>query len=172
MLGDPQPAANVVVPNAVAGVAGAAPGATTTIAASMTVNIAGEIFTLAGKLDNANIVVEYHAPFDTAVSLGSIDTIATEIGNALHFPELGTLVTTTHNDIGQLPVVGGIVNAIETATVRITDLVINTSTKTYGVGLALDFTTSTPLPTLFGITLVSLGFSVTKVNATQVVAGG
>lgn len=143
------------------------PTGTTTINASMTVNIAGEIFTLAGKLDNANIVVEYHAPFDKAVSLGSIDTIATELGNALHFPELGTLVTQTHTETKNLPVLGGIVGAFETATVRITDLVINTATKTYGVGLALDFTTSTPLPQLFGITLVSLGFSVTKVNANQ-----
>ncbi len=143
------------------------PTGTTTINASMTVNIAGEIFTLAGKLDNANIVVEYHAPFDKAVSLGSIDTIATELGNALNFPELGTLVTQTHTETKNLPVLGGIVGAFETATVRITDLVINTATKTYGVGLALDFTTSTPLPQLFGITLVSLGFSVTKVNANQ-----
>jgi hypothetical protein len=169
MLGDPNAAgADTAVQRA-----NLTPAAgTTTIDASMTVNIAGEIFTLKGTMDNAAIVVEYHAGFDKAVSLGSIDTIATEIGNALHFPELGTLVTDTHNQIGQLPVVGGIVNAIETATVRITDLVINTSTKTYGVGLALDFTTSNPLPTLFGITLVSLGFNVTKVNKAQVAEAG
>ena len=50
------------------------------------------------------------------------------------------MVTQTHTETKNLPVLGGIVNAFETATVRITDLVINTATKTYGVGLALDFT--------------------------------
>ena len=139
MLGDPNPVgANVAVPRA----DGTPAAGTTTFEASMTVNIAGEIFTLKGKLDNAAIVVEYHAEFDKAVSLGSIETIATEIGNALNFPELGNLVNETHTQIGELPVVGGIVNSIDTATIRITDLVINTATKTYGVGLALDFTTS------------------------------
>ena len=166
MLGDPNPVgANVAVPRA----DGTPAAGTTTFEASMTVNIAGEIFTLKGTLDNAAIVVEYHAEFHKAVSLGSIETIATEIGNALNFPELGNLVKETHTQIGGLPVVGGIVNSIDTATIRITDLVINTATKTYGVGLALDFTTSEPpLPTLFGITLVSLGFHVTKVNKAQV----
>lgn len=166
MLGDAQPP---VVAGAAAPVP-VTPASTTNIAATMTVVIAGETFVLGGKLDNANIVIEYHRDFDKAISLGSIDTIAVEIGNSLNFPELGDLVKSTHDSIGQLPVVGGIVNAIETATVRITDLVINTATKTYGVGLALDFTTSTPLPTLFGITLVSLGFNVTRVNANQAAA--
>ena len=107
MLGDPNPVgANVAVPRA----DGTPAAGTTTFEASMTVNIAGEIFTLKGTLDNAAIVVEYHAEFDKAVSLGSIDTIATEIGNALNFPELGNLVKETHTQIGGLPVVGGIVN--------------------------------------------------------------
>jgi hypothetical protein len=140
---------------------------TTNIAASMTVNIAGQDFTLKGKLDSLNIVVEYHEPFDKAISLGRIDTIADEIGTALHFPELGGLIRSTHDAIHGLDVVKEIVDALTSATIRITDIVINTSTKTYGVGLALDFTSSDPLPALFGITLVSLGFSVTKVNDKQ-----
>jgi hypothetical protein len=140
---------------------------TTNFAASMTVTIAGEVFTLKGKLDTHNIVVEYHESFDKAVSLGTIATIADEIGKALHFDDLGGTIRTTHDTIAGLPVVGEIGDALLTATIRITDIVINTSTKTYGVGLALDFTSSDPLPTLFGITLVSLGFSVTKVNDKQ-----
>jgi hypothetical protein len=141
--------------------------ATTNFAASMTVNIAGEVFTLKGKLDTHNIVVEYHEPFDKAISLGTIETIADEIGAALHFDELGSVIRTAHEDIGKLPVVGEIGDILFHATIRITDIVINTSTKTYGVGLALDFTSANPLPTLFGITLMSLGFSVTKVNPKQ-----
>jgi hypothetical protein len=140
---------------------------TTNIAASMTVNIAGQDFTLKGKLDSLNIVVEYHEPFDKAISLGKIETIADEIGTALHFDELGGVIRSTRDAIHGLDVVREIGDALLTATVRITDIVINTSTKTYGVGLALDFTSSDPLPTLFGITLVSLGFSVTKVNDKQ-----
>ena len=46
------------------------------------------------------------------------------------------------------------------ASVRITDLVINTATSTYGFGMALDFTADPP--TLFGIALDSIGFKVTK----------
>jgi hypothetical protein len=133
----------------------------------MTVNIAGEAFTLKGRLDTNNIVVEYHEPFDKAISLGTIETIADEIGKALQFDDLGGIIRSTHDSIKALPVVGEIGDALLTATIRITDIVINTSTKTYGVGLALDFTSSDPLPTLFGITLMSLGFSVTQVNPKQ-----
>jgi len=140
---------------------------TTNVAASMTVNIAGEVFTLKGKLDSYNIVVEYHEPFDKAISLGKIETIADEIGHALHFDELGGFIRSTHDALHGLPVVEDIVDALTQATIRITDIVINTSTKTYGVGLALDFTSADKLPELFGITLMSLGFSVTKVNDKQ-----
>ncbi len=142
-------------------------GSQKNFAATVTVQIAGEIFTLSGKLDTGSIVVEYHKPFDQAISLGSLDTIAEQIGTALNFTDLTGIINTAHDDLAKLPVLGEIVNAIETATIRITDLVINTATKTYGIGLALDFTTSNPLPQLFGITLVSLGFSVTSVNKGQ-----
>jgi hypothetical protein len=62
-------------------------------------------------------------------------------------------------------VAGQAISAVLSASVRITDLEINTQSSTYGVGLALDFTTSSPQPSLFGITLISLGFKVTRVNA-------
>jgi hypothetical protein len=161
MLAEPNPVMAAAVQQPV-------PAASTiSVAATMTVRIAGEIFTLGGKLDSGNIVVEYHKPFDQAISLGTIESIAAEIGTALHFDGLSAAIQQVHDDVKGLPVVSDIVHFIDSATIRITDLVINTATKTYGVGLALDFTTSNPLPQLFGITLISLGFSVTKVNDKQ-----
>jgi hypothetical protein len=138
-----------------------------TFIATMTVKIAGETFTLSGSLDPHNIIVEYHKPFENSISLGNIETIAEEIGTALHFDDLKGHIQEAHTALAKLTVLGEIGNILLTASIRITDIVINTATKTYGVGLALDFTTSDPLPTLFGIQLISLGFTVTKVNAAQ-----
>jgi hypothetical protein len=140
---------------------------TTNIGASLTINIAGELFTLTGKFDSNDVVVEYHQPFDKAVSLGTIASIAHEIAKALSVPELETAITTTHDQVKNLKPLQSILDIITSATIRITDLVINTATQTYGVGLALDFTTSNPLPTVFDITLVSLGFNITHAKKPQ-----
>ena len=134
---------------------------TTNIGASLTISIAGELFTLTGKFDSSNVVVEYHQPFDKAVSLGTITSIAHEIAIALNVPELETVIKSTHDQVKGLQPLQTIADVITSATIRVTDLVINTATQTYGVGLALDFTTSNPLPTAFDITLVSLGFTIT-----------
>jgi hypothetical protein len=161
MLENPQPS-NVIM--TAAGDQPADPKLPTNFVATMTVNIAGEPFTLSGSLDTHNIVVEYHRTFDKAVSLGSIDTIAAAIGDALHVPELSSVIGDAHRGLQQLSVLQHLLDSITSASIRITDIVINTVTNTYGVGIALDFTTSNPpLPSLFGVTLVSLGFNVTKV---------
>lgn len=137
----------------------AASGSTTTIDGSITVSIAGQTYTLTGTL-GSDLIVEYHKDFDEAISLGQVDTIAPAIATAFNFPDLASEITNAQNSLSALP---GI-STFLTASARITDLEINTQTKTYGVGLALDFTTSTPQPTLLGITLVSLGFKVTKTS--------
>jgi hypothetical protein len=144
------------------------PASTTTVAGSVTVSIAGHTYTLTGTLGNS-VIVEYHAAFEDAISLGSIDQIATTIGDDLHFPGLGQEITSARDQLKtmQLPVVGDLVKALTSASIRITDLEINTQTKAYGIGVALDFTQLPPgtaAPELFGITLLSLGFKVTKVN--------
>jgi hypothetical protein len=141
--------------------------ASTDIAASLTIAIAGQPFTLGGKFDNSGIIVEYHSDFGQAASLGSIQSVADEIEKSLNFNGLSKIITDTNDLVKNLGPIAKIASAFETATIRITDIVINTKTKTYGIGLALDFTTSNPLPELFGITLVSLGFSVTRVNDNQ-----
>jgi hypothetical protein len=138
-------------------------GGTTTIDGSITVDIAGQQYTLTGTLGSA-LIIEYHKDFDEAISLGPVGDIAPQIANAFNFPDLATDITQTLKDLGTLPGIGPAISAFLTASARITDLEINTQTKTYGVGLALDFTTSSPQPSVFDITLISLGFKVTKTN--------
>ena len=78
--------------------------------------------------------------------------------------KLSSVIGDAHRGLQQLSVLQHLLDSITSASIRITDIVINTVTNTYGVGIALDVTTSNPpLPSLFGVTLVSLGFNVTKV---------
>lgn len=142
----------------------AATGSTTTVEGSITLSIAGHNFTLTGTLGD-HLIVEYHADFDQAISLGTVGAIAPSIAGALNFPDLANEITGTLGQVQQLPAIGPIAGVLLTATAKVTDLEINTQTKTYGVGLALDFRTSSPAPSLAGITLLSLGFKVTRVNA-------
>lgn len=137
---------------------------TTTFDGSITLSIAGQTYTLTGTLGN-DLIVEYHADFAQAIGLGTVGNIATSIAKAVGFDDLASEITGTLTQLETLPMpIGPLIKTLEGATVRITDLEINTQTKTYGVGLALDFTTSSPPPMLFDIALLSIGFKVTKVN--------
>ena len=152
-------------------------GSTTTVAGSITLNIANHTFTLTGTLGQ-HMIVEYHAAFEDSISLGSISDIATAIANAFNFSGTGgtggidTEITTVSSSLNSVPVLKEIYGVFTHAQIRITDLEINTQTSTYGVGLAMDFTQLPPgvlpqgqtVPTLLGIELLSLGFKVTKVN--------
>lgn len=166
--GTPAAAAPGTLATATAPVPLAAGGATstTTVEASITLTIAGQPYTLTGTVGN-DLIVEYHADFDKAISLGTIGDIAPSIASTLNFPDLATEITNAQNEAKSLPVLGSIASLLFSATARITDLEINTQTKTYGVGLALDFTqlpAGTPTPTVFNITLLSFGFKVTRTN--------
>lgn len=139
------------------------PPPTLTIDGSVTVDIASQRYTLTGSF-TGDLIVEYHKDFADSISLGPVKDIAPQIATAFNFPDLATEITDTLHSLGDLPEIGGVIKVFLTASARITDLEINTQTSTYGVGLALDFTTSSPKPSLFGITLISLGFKVTKTN--------
>ena len=121
----------------------AAGTSTTTVDGTVTLSIAGNTYTLTGTLGD-DLIVEYHADFDQAISLGTVGAIAPSIANALSFPDLAREITDTLNEVGSLPVIGQIGSILLKATARITDLEINTQAKTYGVGLALDFTQLPP----------------------------
>ena len=141
-----------------------APGTSTlTFDGTLTLEIAGQKYTLTGTLGN-NVIVEYHAAFDDSISLGPISGIAGQIATTFGFPGFDTEITGALDDLNKVPLVGAAVNAVLTASARITDLEINTLTGSYGIGLALDFSTSNPSPSLFGVTLVALGFKVTRVK--------
>jgi hypothetical protein len=141
----------------------AATGSTTTVDGFITVKIAGQSYTLTGSL-GSDLIIEYHKDFADSISLGPVGDIAPQIATAFNFPDLAGDITTALNSLSTLPVAGQGIKVVLSASARITDLEINTQTKTYGVGLALDFTTSTPQPSLLGITLMSLGFKVTSTN--------
>jgi hypothetical protein len=137
--------------------------ATTTFDGSITLSIAGQTYTLTGTLGN-DLIVEYHADFAQAIGLGTVGEIAPSIATALGFNDLATQITTALDQVSALPVIGNIGSTFLKATARITDLEINTQTKTYGIGLALDFTTSSSPPMVADIALLSIGFKVTRVK--------
>jgi len=134
-------------------------GSTLTVAGTVVLTIAGQQYTLTGTVGSA-IIVEYHKPFDQAISIGSITSIAGEVGTALGVPQIGTQATSAVNSLSGVPVLGSVVAAIANANIRITDLAINTQTKTYQFGFAFDFTAGGSPPTLAGITLDAFGLLV------------
>ncbi|MGZ4434298.1 MAG: hypothetical protein ACXVW7_11825, partial [Trebonia sp.] len=134
---------------------------TTTVDGSITLSIAGHNFTLTGTIGDA-VIVEYHVDFDQAISLGSLNSIVSSIDSALgRSGGLSNEITGTLSKLNGVPGIGPAFTKFEAATIRITDLEINTQTSTYGAGIALDFTQS-PL-TLLGISLLSVGVKVTVV---------
>jgi hypothetical protein len=138
-------------------------GSTLTFDGSLTLEIGGQKYMLTGTLGD-HVIVEYHAAFDDSISLGPIAGIAGQIATTFGFPGFDTEITGALDDLNKVPLVGAAVDAVLTASARITDLEINTLTGSYGIGVALDFSTSNPSPSLFGVTLVALGFKVTKVK--------
>jgi hypothetical protein len=136
-------------------------GATTTYEGSVTFTIAGQQYTLTGTLGN-DFIMSYHASFADSISLGTVAQMADQIGTAIGVPGLGDEIKNVQAGLQTIPVLGPLVNLILNASIRITDLEINTQAKRYQVGLALDFTTEPVAQRqLFGITLESLGFKAT-----------
>jgi hypothetical protein len=132
---------------------------TTTIEGMVTVTIAKHQFTLDGTLAKSAVIVEYHADYADSVTLGTLTDIAGQIGSVFGVDGLSGQITTAANQLSSVPVAGDALKDVLNASVRITDLVINTATSTYGVGMALDFSANPP--TLAGIQLDSIGFKVT-----------
>jgi hypothetical protein len=137
-----------------------------TLDGSLVVNILGQNYTLEGTLGSSGstssgVNVEYHKEFDQAINLGPVSVIAGQIASALGFQGVSAEITGAVVTLKGLPVIGAaIVDLVDNASARITDLVINTGAKTYEVGLALDFSLSPP--TVFGIELIAIGFKVTS----------
>jgi len=140
-----------------------------TLDGSLVVSILGQTYTLEGTLGDG-VNVEYHKDFDQAINLGPVTAIAEQIASALGFSAMQSDITDALSAIQGLPVIGKeIANLMNTASARITDLVINTNASTYEVGLALDFSLSPP--TLLGIELIALGFKVISSPNTSTTTG-
>jgi hypothetical protein len=141
---------------------GAGPtGATTTLEGSVTLTIAQHKFTLSGTLAKSAVIIEYHADFADAVTLGSLTDIVSEIATLFGIADLQSDIDSAITQIQTLPVAGPAISSLLHASVRITDIVINSATSTYSFGMALDF--SADPPTLLDtIQLDSIGFKVTR----------
>jgi hypothetical protein len=140
----------------------------TTIEGMLAITIAQHQFTLSGTLAHSAVVVEYHADFADSITLGTLTSIAGEVGKVFGVDGLADEITQAADQLKNLPV-SGLVTDLLQASVRITDLVINTATQTYGIGIALDFSASPP--TLFGIELDAIGFKVSRSKTTTTTTG-
>ncbi len=136
---------------------------------SITLGIAGHPFTLAGKLAPSSgtpalptaIIVNYHREFADAVSLGTLTSIATEIGTVLGVDEIATAITQAFDELKSIDILSGVAKSLEDASLRITDLGINTLTKTYVFGFGLDFSTDPLTIPAINLSVQSLGLKVT-----------
>jgi hypothetical protein len=132
-----------------------------TVGGFITVEIGNTLFTLRGTVGD-HIIVAYHAPFAEAADLGNIRSMIIEVGTALGSKNMAKEVDDALVKIEGVPLLGPITVKIAEANIRITDLEINTATKTYQFGFGLDFTKEpVELPPLklnsFGLVITAQG---------------
>ncbi len=132
---------------------------TTTLEGMLSITIAQHQFMLSGTLAGSAVIVEYHEDFSKSITLGTLESIAAEIGKVFGVPALGDDIVSAANALKGLPVTDLVTEVLQ-ASVRITDIVINSATETYGIGVGLDFSANPPH--LLGIQLDAIGFKVTR----------
>ena len=104
------------------------------------IKIGDEDFTLQGKV-GAAIIVSYHKPFDEALPLGTLPQMIGAVAKALGVPDADGFqkhLQSTLEDMGKVPVLGGVVKMLSEGVFKITDLGINTQTGTYEFGFGVD----------------------------------
>jgi hypothetical protein len=116
-----------------------------TIDGALVIEINGHPFTLEGKV-GTSIVVEYHRTFEEAANLGTFADIIISVGSALGAPadfvtDIQKRVDDFKNNAAAGPL-DKVAAALLSAQLRITDLGINTLTKSYQFGFVLDFSES------------------------------
>ncbi|MDJ0824021.1 MAG: hypothetical protein QNJ16_00825 [Rhodobacter sp.] len=155
-------------PAEVAPTAAAASDSTLTVEGGITLFIEppGELFTLTGtftkKGTQSSFLMEYHASFDDALTLGPIGDILPGITKAVGFDGVANALTEATNALKEIPGLGLILQA----SLKITDIGINTLSQTYQFGIALDFSTLKDPISLNGITLRALSVKVTATKET------
>jgi len=127
------------------------------------VEIGGEKFELEGTIGK-DIVVEYHRRFDDALPLPSIVKIIGGVSEALGITDKNAMETKWEDakaKFKDIPVLKPLLDLLSTP-IRITDLAINTKTKTYQFGFAWDFTESESFDIKdFGLKLDAIGLKLT-----------
>lgn len=142
-----------------------APGAgdsTLDIEGFIVIAIGDEKFTLTGKIGDA-IIVSYHKPFEEALPLGTLTQMIGKVATALGIPNAAGFeqsLNTTLDDVAKVPVLGPVVKMLKEGVFKITDLGINTQTKTYEFGFGVDTTA-----TVNNIPIAAFGMKFTYVSA-------
>lgn len=144
----------------------AAAGSQVTIESGITFFIEppGQKYTLSGTFNvggasgTNSFIMEYHASFDDAITLGPMKDILPGITKALGFDAVSNALQDAGNALATVPGLDKILQA----SLKITDIVINTLASTYQFGVALDFTTLADPVQFAGIRLMSLSFKVTS----------
>jgi hypothetical protein len=128
------------------------------------IKIGDEEFTLQGKV-GAAIIVSYHKPFDEALPLGTLPQMIGAVAAALGVPDAKGFqdhVKSTLDDMGKVPVLGGVVKMLSEGVFKITDLGINTQTGTYEFGFGVDTSA-----TVNNIPIAAFGVKLTYVAPRQ-----
>jgi hypothetical protein len=126
------------------------------------IQIGDEKFTLTGKIGDA-IIVSYHKPFEEALPLGTLTQMIGKVATALGIPNAAGFeqsLNTTLDDVAKVPVLGPVVKMLKEGVFKITDLGINTQTKTYEFGFGVDTTA-----TVNNIPIAAFGMKFTYVSA-------
>lgn len=126
------------------------------------IEIGDEKFTLTGKIGDA-IIVSYHKPFEEALPLGTLPQMIGRVATALGIPNAAGFeqsLNTTLDDVAKVPVLGPVVKMLKEGVFKITDLGINTQTKTYEFGFGVDTTA-----TVNNIPIAAFGMKFTYVSA-------
>lgn len=106
------------------------------------IQIGDEEFTLTGRIGNA-LIVSYHKSFEDALPLGTLPDMIGKVATALGIPDAADFeknITGKLDALAKIPVLGPVVDMLRKGVFKITDLGINTQTKTYEFGFGVDTT--------------------------------
>lgn len=130
------------------------------------ISIGDEKFKLDGIV-GAYLKVEYHKPFEEAVSLGTIPEMVGAVASGLGVADGATFagnLTNRIGDLGRVPGLQPVAKILNEGVVKVTDLAIDTQEGKYQFGFGVDLTGLEPPIGYAGITLDAFGllFTYTK----------
>lgn len=124
---------------------------------SRTIRIAGLDYVLEGEISSLGEKLVYHQSFSIANSVGAVDSILSSVSTALGCATFATSWKSLQKQITEVPILDPIVGRLESSTIKITDLVIDTFNNKYQFGFALDFSNAPVTLADFPIELDAFG---------------